>query len=126
MVTPADIRDSAVATQIHALQRAAYAIEADRIGCTDFPPLNEAFEMLQSSRDCFVVFVEEERIIGCLSYEWIGVRATITRLVVSPQYFRRGVASALLRILETRLPAGTIVCASTADLNEAAIRVYDK
>jgi GNAT superfamily N-acetyltransferase len=70
--------------------------------------------------------VEDGNIIGCLSYGQSGAVFTITRLVVCPQHFRRGIASALLRQLECRLPSGSVVCASTADLNEPAIRAYEK
>ena len=38
VVTSANIREPSVADQIHVLQRAAYAVEAQRIGSSDFPP----------------------------------------------------------------------------------------
>lgn len=126
MVTEADIRKPSVAAPIHALQRAAYSVEAQRIGSTDFPPLRETLDALQRSTDCFLVFVEQGSIMGCLSYEPVGTCATVTRLVVSPEHFRRGIASALLRTLDARLPVGSVVWASTAELNEPAIRAYEK
>ena len=126
MVAVADIRKPAVAEQIHVLQHAAYAVEAQRIGSSDFPPLRETLDALRRCTDCFLVFVEDGKIVGCLSYGQSGAIFTITRLVVCPQHFRRGIASALLRQLESRLPSGSVVCASTADLNEPAIRAYEK
>jgi ribosomal protein S18 acetylase RimI-like enzyme len=126
MIRLANIRESAVAAQIHALQQAAYAVEAERIGCADFPPLRETVEVLQGSTDRFLVFLDNENIVGCLSYESVGTKATITRLVVSPQHFRRGIATALLRALDGRLPIGSAVYASTADSNVPAIRAYEK
>jgi len=122
----ANIRESAVAAQIHALQQAAYLVEAERIGCAEFPPLRETIQVLQSSTDCFLVFLDHDNIVGCLSYESVGTNATITRLVVSPQHFRRAIATALLRALDGRLPVGGAVYASTADSNEPAIRAYEK
>jgi ribosomal protein S18 acetylase RimI-like enzyme len=126
MVTLADIRAASVAGQVHALQQAAYSVEAQRIGCRDFPPLRETLDALQGSSDRFLVFVEKGSIIGCLSYEWDGACAAITRLVVSPRHFRRGVASALLRTLESQLPVCSSIWAVTAELNEPAIRAYEK
>ena len=122
----ANIRESAVAAQIHALLQAAYLVEAERIGCADFPPLRETIQVLQGSTDCFLVFLVRKSIVGCLSYESVGANATITRLVVSPQHFRRGIATALLREFDDRLPVGSIIYASTADLNEPALRAYEK
>ena len=126
MVTLADIREASVAAPIHALQQAAYSVEAQQIGCLDFPPLRETLEALQRSTDCFLVYAENGTIIGCLSYERAEDCTTITRLVVSPGHFRRGIASALLRALESRLPVGSVVCAWTAERNEPAIRAYEK
>ena len=126
MVTVANIREPLVAGQIHVLQRAAYSVEAQRIGSGDFPPLRETLDALRRCTDCFLVFVEDGNFIGCLSYEQAGAIFTITRLVVVPQHFRRGIASALLRRLESRPPLGSVICASTADLNEPAIRAYEK
>jgi len=126
MITVADIREPSVADQIYVLQRAAYSVEAQWIGSADFPPLRETIDALRHCADHFLVFVETGNIIGCLSYEQRGENVTITRLVVCPQHFRRGIASALLRQLESRLPLGSVVFASTADLNEPAIRAYEK
>jgi len=50
MIRLANIRESAVAARIHPLQRAAYAVEAERIGCSDFPPLRETMEVLAQRR----------------------------------------------------------------------------
>ncbi len=126
MVAVANIREPLVAEQIHVLQHAAYTVEAQRVGSSDFPPLRETLDTLHRSTDCFLVFMEDGNIIGCLSYEQSGAVFTITRLVVCPQHFRRGIASALLRQLESRLPSGSSICASTAELNEPAIRAYEK
>jgi ribosomal protein S18 acetylase RimI-like enzyme len=126
MIILADIREASVASQIHALQQAAYSVEAQRIGCIDFPPLRETLDELQHSTDCFLVFAEEGSIIGCLSYEWAEACTMITRLVVSPRHFRRGIARALLRTLDSRLPVGSVICARTADRNEPAIRAYEQ
>jgi ribosomal protein S18 acetylase RimI-like enzyme len=126
MVTLANIREQSVAIQIYALQRAAYTVEAQLIGSGDFPPLRETLAALCHCADSFLVYVEDGLIIGCLSYEETGTGFTISRLVVSPRHFRRGIASALLRTLENRLPPGSVVCALTADLNEPAIKAYEK
>jgi GNAT superfamily N-acetyltransferase len=125
-VVVADILDPPVAVRIHVLQHAAYSVEAQRIGSCDFPSLRETLDALRHCPNCFLVFVEDGNIIGCLSYAQSGAAFTITSLVVCPQHLRRGIASAWLRKFESRLPAGSVVCASTADLNDPAIRAYEK
>ena len=105
MITLANIREPSVAGQIHALQQAAYAVEAQLIGCRDFPPLRETADDLRRSLDSFSVCLIDDCPVGCLSYRLDEGMAEITRLIVSPGHFRRGIASSLLRGLETRLPA---------------------
>jgi ribosomal protein S18 acetylase RimI-like enzyme len=125
MVAVANIRDSTVAVQIHELQRAAYAVEARLIGAGEFPPLRESAADLLECRDNFLVFVAEGNILGCLSYESAGMVVTISRLVVNPSHFRRRIATALLQELERRLPTGSVIQASTAELNGPAIKAYE-
>ena len=126
MIILADIREPSVARQIHALLQAAYAVEARRIGCDDFPPLHETVAGLGNCADYFLIYFEAGEIAGCLSYQNDAEGITITRLVVSPPQFRRGIASALLRELERCQPPGTVICGMTADLNEPAVRAYEK
>ena len=126
VITAADILESSVAEQVHALQQAAYLVESQRIGSADFPPLRESIQTLQQSTDRFLVFVEAGRIVGALSFEIAGNCVTVTRLVVSPDRFRRGIASALLTALEGRLAAASTLCATTGDLNKPAVSAYEK
>ena len=126
LIKVADIQESSVASQVHALQQAAYLVESQRIGCADFPPLHESLQTLQQSTDSFLVFIDAGRIVGALSFEIAGNCVTVTRLVVSPDRFRRGIASALLTALEGRLAAASTLCATTGDLNKPAVRAYEK
>ena len=69
----------------------------------------------------FLVFTEAGRIVGALSFEIAGNCVTVTRLVVSPGRFRRGIASALLTALETRLPAASTLPAFEGSSARAAL-----
>src|ERR1700761_1249903 len=99
-VTPAEY---SVAIQIHAVMQAAYKLEAERIGFAEFPPLRESLEELRQSSDSFLVFQQSGRIIGGLSFRRGTDTIAITRLVVSPEHLRKGIGSALLSELESRL-----------------------
>jgi len=50
----------------------------------------------------------------------------ITRLVVSPEHLRQGIATALLSELETRLFPMTRLTVSTAATNAPAISLYER
>jgi len=126
MIREADISDLAMAARIHALQQAAYAVEAEHIGCADFPPLRETIEGLRRAKDRFLVSEVDGAVRAALSFGRNGASVVVTRLVVSPECFRRGIATALLRDLAKRVSSSTVIRAVTAELNEPAIRCYAK
>jgi len=126
MITDATPTEYAVAIQIHAVMQAAYTLEAERIGSADFPPLRESLEELRQSSDSFLVFQQSGRIIGGLSFRRSADAVAITRLVVSPEHLRQGIATALLSELETRLFPMTRLTVSTAATNAPAISLYER
>lgn len=88
---------------LHRLQQRAYQVEADLIGVSDFPPLQQT----------------PAQLVGALTIE----QETITRLVVAPDYFRQGIAKHLLRhaLVKHRLHF-----VSTAAANLPAIALYQQ
>jgi ribosomal protein S18 acetylase RimI-like enzyme len=126
MIIEATISEGTLAAQIHALSMAAYSLEAERIGCVNFPPLRETVEELRQSSDRFLVSWNAGTLVGALSFEPSADSVAITRLVVSPVHLREGVATALLTSLEDRLPPGVRLNVSTAEANTAAVRLYQR
>jgi ribosomal protein S18 acetylase RimI-like enzyme len=115
-----------IAAQIHAVAQVAYMLEAEWIGCTNFPPLRQSLDQLQQSSDRFLVFQESGNIIGVLSFDSSTDSIVITRLVVSPARLRQGIATALILALERKLPQATDLAVSTAEANTAAIHFYER
>ena len=126
MISEATPGEHSIAEQIHAVSQAAYALEAERIGCADFPPVRETLEELQQCSDSFLVFQQSGRIIAALAFDRTTDPVLITRLVVSPAHLRRGIATALLVELERRLPAAARLKVSTALANTAAVTLYER
>jgi ribosomal protein S18 acetylase RimI-like enzyme len=124
MITETTASEDSVAAQIHAVAQAAYALEAERIGCADFPPLRESLNDLRQSSDSFLVFRQAGSIVGALSFDPGSDLVAITRLVVSPRHLRQGIATALLTALERRLPPMARLAVSTAQANTPAILLY--
>ena len=124
MITEARIGEYFVAVQIHAVVQAAYAFEAESIGCPDFPPLRESRDELQRSSDVFLVYQRVGIIVAALSFDRDGDTVEITRLVVSPSHHRQGIATALLNEFEQRFPSGVRLIVSTAQANTAAVGLY--
>jgi ribosomal protein S18 acetylase RimI-like enzyme len=126
MVSEISLDNASLAAAIHTLARAAYTLEAAQIGCADFPPLRESLEQLRASVDRFLVFRENEKVVGVLSFVGEEDCANITRLFVSPTHFRQGIARILIGELEQRLQAGASVTVSTAEANLPAVMLYQK
>ena len=126
MITEAIPAESHIAEQIHAVSQAAYALEAKRIGCAEFPPLHESLDQLRRSPDTFLVFQQSGVIVGALSFDRSTGPVTITRLVVSPTHHRRGIATALLADLEQRIAPVVHFTVTTAQANTPAIHLYQR
>ena len=72
-------------------------------GSTD--TLEAIHTRLLRDRDLFLVAVDGGDIVGCLIGGWDGWRGNIYRLVVAPEYRRRGIATILVTEIERRLRA---------------------
>lgn len=126
MVIEAALSDLSIATQIHAISQAAYALEAELISCPHFPPLRQSLDDLCRSSDRFLVFQQAECVVGVLAYGPDTDPVMITRLVVNPSNLRQGIATALLFYLEQTLPPTTRLRVSTAQANTPAILLYQR
>ncbi|UKS55571.1 GNAT family N-acetyltransferase [Exiguobacterium acetylicum] len=75
------------------LQRRAYQIEAALLDATDFPPLRETIDDINTESPIGFVYVIDDVVTGAVTIDDL----TITRLVVDPAYFRQGIAQSLLQ-----------------------------
>ncbi|WP_214847133.1 GNAT family N-acetyltransferase [Exiguobacterium sp. s193] len=110
-LTPTDFQN------LFQLQQQAYQIEASLIGAPDFPPLRQTFDEFTREAPTGYVYVTNARLLGCLTYSG----DTITRLIVSPDFFRRGVATQLLTHALQEIDLRFV---STAKANIPAVRLY--
>lgn len=105
--------------ELYRLQQQAYRVEADLIGATFFPPLLQSEAALYEEHPVGYITHLDERLVGVLTVEG----ETITRLLVSPDYFRQGIATHLIR---HTLEHQALRVVSTAALNEPAIALYQQ
>jgi len=121
-VTELDLRDDRVAARVHAVGLRAYRVEADLIGFDGIPALGESVARMRA-----------------LPLRWLGVAAPdpvaflaytdddvvdVDRLCVDPDWFRRGLARALLTALLERTTGDVVV--STGAANTPAITLYER
>ena len=116
-----DIMDCA---EVLDLQRKSYRIEAELIGTDQIPPLKETFEELQDCAETFIGCYIEDRLAGAISFKKEEQVIDIHRMMVHPDFFRRGIAGKLLSQLEQFEYSQMIV--STGAANKPAVKLYEK
>jgi ribosomal protein S18 acetylase RimI-like enzyme len=125
-ILPLNLDDEVTTERILAIQQAAYRIEAELIGFYEIPPLFDTKELLLKSGETFYGAIIDGVIAGIIACELKPQTLDICRLGVYPDYFRRGVASALLHYIEaTAYPDQTHFSVSTGAKNLPARRLYE-
>lgn len=119
-----DHRNARTATELVALQRRAYAIEAELIGYDRMPPLIETAEELMRSRLTMLTVIESGAVVGLLGYTMGEGMVDLDRIAVDPAHFRRGHARRLLNRLHELHPTHDAVV-STGAGNAPAIALYE-
>jgi GNAT superfamily N-acetyltransferase len=121
---PLDLADDATASEVLALQRDAYAVEAGLIGSDGIPALAEELDELRAAPEDWLGVADDDGLAGAVSWrELANGTVDIHRLVVAPRALHRGVPSALLDALDRRFPDRPMVV-STGSANEPALRLY--
>lgn len=123
-----NLQDEITVNELWSLQHKAYRLEAELIGFQEIPPLMETREMLSRSGETFFgCFDEDEELMGAIAVEEESPgQLTITRMMVSPDYFRRGIASLLLNYVFEHYARMKLYIVSTGKLNMPAVSLYKK
>jgi ribosomal protein S18 acetylase RimI-like enzyme len=125
MIELLDHQSEAVVRQIYDVFQLSYEIEAGLVGSPDFPPLRRRASHIQSSKSQFLGELIGTDLVSVVEFSKDGDELSIDSLVVHPQYFRRGLASQLLRaLLKRELWQSANV--ETAAANSPALDLYRK
>lgn len=118
-------QDRGVATDLLALQRAAYAVEAALIGDDRIPTLTETLDELQEAGLRWRGVLVDGRPVAAVAWVDDDEERDIHRLVVHPDHARRGLGWALVGdLLDDAGERGVVV--STAEANAPARRLYER
>ena len=118
--------DDAVAKRVLEIQHAAYAVEARLMGYDAIPPLHETVTELRSQPLIFLGVSCDRVLAGVLGYRRDADTVDIDRLAVDPTFFRRGLATRLLRELFARERGATRFTVLTRLGNEPAVGLYER
>lgn len=123
-----DLQDDITLSELWSLQHKAYRLEAELIGFNEIPPLLETREMLAGSKEEFYgCFDGSGDLMGAAAVlEESPGKLTVTRMMVNPKYFRKGVAGALLEFIFGHYSRMEQFIVSTGKLNLPAVGLYTK
>ncbi|PGZ74837.1 GNAT family N-acetyltransferase [Bacillus sp. AFS029637] len=115
-----------VATSILQVQIPAYTIEADYINSTAIPRLYDTVNDIQSCGETFYGYFSENKLVGFISFIHEENLIDIHRLVVSPDFFQKGIATKLLLYIFNMFPSSMTYIVQTGKANTPAIALYKK
>lgn len=124
-LTKLNPRDAGVADEMHRVFQRSYRKEAELVGVEDFPPLRRTSQDLQDSTTEFYGCRIDGELAAVVEVEGKGRELDICSMVVDPAFFRRGLASRLLKHL-LALPLWETAVVETAVANAPAIALYEK
>lgn len=126
MIKKLDFQNINQVRALFELKRASYLVEAKLINFFEIPPLKESMEELIESGETFFGYFEGDELAGAISYTIDGPELTICRMVVHPNYFRKGIAQSLLAEVEKNNQEQTVLKVSTGKKNSPAKNLYLK
>ena len=97
MILKLDHTEQKTAENIRAVFQVSYAVEAKLLNAVDFPPLKRPLEGFQQSENVFYGYQTENVLQAAIEIKQLENAMHIQSLVVHPDYFRKGIASELLR-----------------------------
>lgn len=117
--------DEAVARALLALQRAAYAVEAELLGDDRIPPLWESLDELRRAPLDWIGAFADGHLCGALGWSVQSDVIDIERVVVLPEAHRQGIGSALMR-WTLALAGNRPTVVSTGRYNAPARALYER
>ncbi|MFK8054845.1 MAG: GNAT family N-acetyltransferase [Saprospiraceae bacterium] len=117
--------DIEVAEQIRAVFQVSYAVEAELLGATDFPPLKRPLEEYVNSRTVFFGYYEQQELAAVTEITHNEEYTHINSLVVDPKHFRKGIATKLIDFTFNTFDSALFIV-ETGAKNKPAITLYEK
>ena len=120
-----DHHQKQTARQIYSVFQRSYRIEAQLLGVSLFPPLQDKIQDIQHSNSDYYGYWEGRSLAAVAELEVSRFSVTICSFVVDPDYFRRGIGSSLLDAVLSYFPDRDKVVETGLD-NQPAIALYHK
>jgi ribosomal protein S18 acetylase RimI-like enzyme len=108
------------------IQAPSYRVEGALMGFYGIPAMKETVESILNSKDTYEGFYENNQLAGFIAYNINGDTVEITKLVINPPHFRKGMATQLIKHLFEINSNSKLCKVSTGTKNTPAITLYKK
>ena len=125
MITQLNQKDREMAMKMKRVFQASYAVEAELLKAKHFPPLNRPLSSYMDADTAFYGFHEGADLAAVIEVREENDSTHIHSLVVDPAFFRRGIASKLLKFLLQNFDS-KMFTVETGAANEPAITLYER
>jgi ribosomal protein S18 acetylase RimI-like enzyme len=114
-----------ISKKIRAVFQVSYKVEAKLLKATNFPPLKRPLEDYVISKNIFFGYLKNEELVGVIEIDHNNSYTLIRSLVVSPLFFRQGIARKLMEFTFNTFDSNLFVV-ETGVKNEPASKLYMK
>ncbi|MDE3743324.1 GNAT family N-acetyltransferase [Maribacter polysaccharolyticus] len=118
-------KDMQVSEKIRSVFQLSYKIEAELLNATDFPPLKRPLENYVNSETEFFGYFKENELAGVIEITHNDNHTHINSLVVSPDFFRQGIARKLMEFVFKTFDSKLFVVETGLE-NGPATKLYKK
>lgn len=125
MIAQLDNQNIEVATQMQKVFHASYSVEAKILNAIDFPPLKRTLEEYMKTGNIFYGVFKNQDLAAVVEIRSSQKQTHIQSLVVSPQYFKLGIASQLMIFVLEQFNSEAAFVETGVD-NNPAIKLYEK
>ena len=112
------------AQDIRRIFQISYIVEAKLLGATYFPPLHRPLEQFINCTNDFFGYYEKNTLVAVIEMKHEKDHMHIQSLVVDPAYFRRGIASTLIKYVLAHYDKNIFTVETGRD-NPPARRLYE-
>ena len=113
-----------IAQKLYEIWQESYIIEKEIIGAKIFPPLDRTISDFIKSKNNFYSYIDKNNLLGVIEIDCKADSVHIQSLVVSPNHFRKGIASKLIDKVFT-LHKSFLYTVETGNDNDPAKKLYE-
>ena len=121
---PLNNHNKNIAQKLYKIWQESYIIEKEIIGAKIFPPLDRTISDFIKSKNNFYSYIEKNNLLGVIEIDCRANSIHIQSLVVSPNHFRKGIASKLIDKVFT-LHKSLLYTVETGNDNDPAKKLYE-